>query len=98
MPLLLGVQTCALPIDRKSTRLNSSHQIISYAVFCLKKKSTPLNSSHQIISYAVFCLKEKHENSRINAERVLRAEPCRLEIQAGSQHATAVKQNPVNQY
>src|SRR5258708_20724402 len=24
--------------DRKSTRLNSSHQIISYAVFCLKKK------------------------------------------------------------
>src|SRR5947208_6494143 len=27
-----------LAIDRKSTRLNSSHQIISYAVFCLKKK------------------------------------------------------------
>src|SRR5947208_11150976 len=31
--------------DRKSTRLNSSHQIISYAVFCLQKKivPTPLN-------------------------------------------------------
>src|SRR5258708_23778185 len=28
----------ANPKDRKSTRLNSSHQIISYAVFCLKKK------------------------------------------------------------
>src|SRR5438552_6822007 len=27
--------------DRKSTRLNSSHQIISYAVFCLKKKPNP---------------------------------------------------------
>src|SRR5258708_15104700 len=27
------------PSDRKSTRLNSSHQIISYAVFCLKKKT-----------------------------------------------------------
>src|SRR5258708_19243174 len=27
-----------LDSDRKSTRLNSSHQIISYAVFCLKKK------------------------------------------------------------
>src|SRR5258708_22397380 len=26
--------------DRKSTRLNSSHQIISYAVFCLKKKNS----------------------------------------------------------
>src|SRR5258708_26390085 len=32
----------AMPLvpDRKSTRLNSSHQIISYAVFCLKKKKT----------------------------------------------------------
>src|SRR5258708_21905080 len=29
--------------DRKSTRLNSSHQIISYAVFCLKKKKTLLS-------------------------------------------------------
>src|SRR5258708_10016105 len=28
--------------DRKSTRLNSSHQIISYAVFCLKKKKITL--------------------------------------------------------
>src|SRR5258708_29737364 len=28
-------------LDRKSTRLNSSHQIISYAVFCLKKKTSP---------------------------------------------------------
>src|SRR5438445_6442657 len=27
-----------IPIDRKSTRLNSSHANISYAVFCLKKK------------------------------------------------------------
>src|SRR5258708_29290563 len=29
----------AFTADRKSTRLNSSHQIISYAVFCLKKKN-----------------------------------------------------------
>src|SRR2546430_8622727 len=28
--------------DRKSTRLNSSHSQISYAVFCLKKKTTPM--------------------------------------------------------
>src|SRR5438034_2879193 len=28
------------PRDRKSTRLNSSHTVISYAVFCLKKKTT----------------------------------------------------------
>src|SRR2546430_3880066 len=30
--------------DRKSTRLNSSHSQISYAVFCLKKKNTPSTS------------------------------------------------------
>src|SRR5256885_3919252 len=29
--------------DRKSTRLNSSHLVISYAVFCLKKKKRPSN-------------------------------------------------------
>src|SRR2546426_3756478 len=32
------------PGDRKSTRLNSSHLVISYAVFCLKKKKLPLRS------------------------------------------------------
>src|SRR5258708_27175666 len=30
--------------DRKSTRLNSSHQIISYAVFCLKKKKIHISN------------------------------------------------------
>src|SRR5258707_5730506 len=33
--------------DRKSTRLNSSHANISYAVFCLKKKKTSARPSHQ---------------------------------------------------
>src|SRR2546421_8840809 len=36
--IVTGVQTCALPIDRKSTRLNSSHDQISYAVFCLRSE------------------------------------------------------------
>src|SRR5438552_13689613 len=35
---LAGNGGLANSLDRKSTRLNSSHQIISYAVFCLKKK------------------------------------------------------------
>src|SRR5258708_22334195 len=39
-----------LLVDRKSTRLNSSHQIISYAVFCLKKKNIDL-SCVKISSY-----------------------------------------------
>src|SRR3712207_8584516 len=34
------------PPDRKSTRLNSSHANISYAVFCLKKKKTNSSSKH----------------------------------------------------
>src|SRR5215204_6821857 len=35
---LLGRSAEGLRVDRKSTRLNSSHTVISYAVFCLKKK------------------------------------------------------------
>src|SRR5256886_5846538 len=37
--------------DRKSTRLNSSHSQISYAVFCLKKKKTTVDST-----VCVFCI------------------------------------------
>src|SRR5256885_7990901 len=39
-------------LDRKSTRLNSSHLVISYAVFCLKKKKKNLNTPERIISYS----------------------------------------------
>src|SRR5258708_17302204 len=35
--------------DRKSTRLNSSHQIISYAVFCLKKKKNNYPNLHMLV-------------------------------------------------
>src|SRR5688572_31810930 len=35
--------------DRKSTRLNSSHSQISYAVFCLKKKKQNINNKNQAI-------------------------------------------------
>src|SRR5574340_1270609 len=40
--------------DRKSTRLNSSHQKISYAVFCLKKKST--NETQNWVRILLFCM------------------------------------------
>src|SRR5256885_10708048 len=36
----------AIHLDRKSTRLNSSHLVISYAVFCLKKKSKQCTCRH----------------------------------------------------
>src|SRR5262252_10793545 len=35
------------PGDRKSTRLNSSHTVTSYAVFCLKKKKNTIGRSNQ---------------------------------------------------
>src|SRR2546422_7214493 len=35
------------PVDRKSTRLNSSHGYISYAVFCLKKKKKKHKTHHR---------------------------------------------------
>src|SRR5260221_2681195 len=35
-------------VDRKSTRLNSSHTVISYAVFCLKKKKPPQRVLKQV--------------------------------------------------
>src|SRR5205807_4726990 len=50
------------PGDRKSTRLNSSHLVISYAVFCLKKKThahltslhhTPSSSHHSAQLYSI---------------------------------------------
>src|SRR5258708_23855294 len=43
---IVYVKLCS-SLDRKSTRLNSSHQIISYAVFCLKKKKPPLTNQTQ---------------------------------------------------
>src|SRR5256885_11980447 len=38
----LAAASLAAASDRKSTRLNSSHLVISYAVFCLKKKNTQI--------------------------------------------------------
>src|SRR5688572_31582769 len=37
--------------DRKSTRLNSSHSQISYAVFCLKKKKKKANKTYQTVKH-----------------------------------------------
>src|SRR5215204_7026073 len=47
------------PADRKSTRLNSSHTVISYAVFCLKKKK---------ITQMTFSLRHKHSANPIQQE------------------------------
>src|SRR5947208_11924148 len=49
--------------DRKSTRLNSSHQIISYAVFCLKKKKKKKKNKTKRQKI------EKQNNKRMNITR-----------------------------
>src|SRR3712207_8054424 len=47
--LISAVLLSRLGQDRKSTRLNSSHANISYAVFCLKKKKIKLFSTHDYL-------------------------------------------------
>src|SRR5436305_1698890 len=57
--LLLGPGPCNVDprvLDRKSTRLNSSHVRISYAVFCLKKKIDPGFAYHTINSISISAL------------------------------------------
>src|SRR2546422_8136150 len=48
-PDCLPAAARALRRDRKSTRLNSSHGYISYAVFCLKKKKTQIKDTERQI-------------------------------------------------
>src|SRR5438034_6432188 len=66
-----GVVGCGMPThliirvqpgntgDRKSTRLNSSHTVISYAVFCLKKKKNKrwrcVSSEHSVLRARILC-------------------------------------------
>src|SRR5438034_4456208 len=48
--ILIPVAPSAIDIDRKSTRLNSSHTVISYAVFCLKKKKETHSRHEQSVA------------------------------------------------
>src|SRR2546429_4019310 len=45
-PMFAGLLDMRVNRDRKSTRLNSSHGYISYAVFCLKKKKKQRHTQH----------------------------------------------------
>src|SRR2546430_11824103 len=60
LPVLLN--TDVQDRDRKSTRLNSSHSQISYAVFCLKKKKITINT-HCVYQYIV-AFTRHHANTR----------------------------------
>src|SRR5258708_24115926 len=60
------------PGDRKSTRLNSSHQIISYAVFCLKKKKTVQHCTRQHIPHPLVSLKTKSDRRNDETQKARR--------------------------
>src|SRR5207244_4682521 len=57
--------------DRKSTRLNSSHQIISYAVFCLKKKKNNKRIEARSVSIAIDRLRILVREKCFNSGRYL---------------------------
>src|SRR2546422_8286445 len=55
--------------DRKSTRLNSSHGYISYAVFCLKKKTQTVHRGHPLYATLDLCWTAGQEEGDVAADR-----------------------------
>src|SRR5437867_10210589 len=55
--VLRGERPEVLVKDRKSTRLNSSHRTISYAVFCLKKKNGYLSRYYERVISRLHCIR-----------------------------------------
>src|SRR5438034_1050199 len=53
--------------DRKSTRLNSSHTVISYAVFCLKKKKAITEYLHDVARYRALIATHYHKLAQVVA-------------------------------
>src|SRR3989337_442130 len=54
--------------DRKSTRLNSSHGSISYAVFCLKKKKKTIHTAHRLYAHPRnLCARSSSDTRRADA-------------------------------
>src|SRR5260221_1787948 len=70
----------AKSIDRKSTRLNSSHTVISYAVFCLKKKKKERNNSDTLNLKAVLSYKNHKLLSSPALENVEQRYVCRCNV------------------
>src|SRR5258708_8439485 len=71
--MMSGVTPNASAPDRKSTRLNSSHQIISYAVFCLKKKNKNQHTSHHLNFSALVRQFHREPETRLDRQRATRS-------------------------
>src|SRR5690348_17467521 len=75
-------------VDRKSTRLNSSHPSISYAVFCLKKKNTIEESKNVDIGTAV---RAASYHKVIRVWKALVATSCRVVFLLATQGRTTTE-------
>src|SRR5256884_6531927 len=81
-----GEMTPPCGVDRKSTRLNSSHGYISYAVFCLKKKSLPVTVSRGKVTRRTWVYQGHKRTAyvydvQVAGRRVRRQYPTRAEAQ-----------------
>src|ERR1039457_4695755 len=74
---MMDIGSARLGIDRKSTRLNFSHLVISYAVFCLKKKQEVRQGEHP------------GRQRRARARRHVRRVPPPVGVTRGRVHAEA---------
>src|SRR2546429_742382 len=64
--------------DRKSTRLNSSHGYISYAVFCLKKKNAPCITISGVCTFSTYVIGERsmRKSASVSGSPTKRAMNC----------------------
>src|SRR2546429_3273428 len=78
--------------DRKSTRLNSSHGYISYAVFCLKKKKNDINSRiiDQTGLVVIHSRWEIETSFTTTSDASVDYSPFSLQPQPSSPHSTAI--------
>src|SRR3989442_8875158 len=81
-PLKLGrgeelIENEPVPLDRKSTRLNSSHVRISYSVFCLKKNKEPVSRAHRDFDHPGPCRRAPERRSSPPARPLTpSSDPC----------------------
>src|SRR5947207_9662188 len=71
------------PRDRKSTRLNSSHTVISYAVFCLKKKKNS-EIKHAGLLRGADEGNQRHALKHLRIRRLLRHRPSDSGVRGGA--------------
>src|SRR5438477_1693735 len=90
MPPLWALHAIPFFLDRKSTRLNSSHMSISYAVFCLKKKNTKGDDEYvyERIAKGIHC--ELRADRSYNASELLQQYVSSLRVHTKAGHVVSV--------